>query len=56
MEKITVDFWGVRGSVPSPGKKTAKYEGKRPYSNGYDRSRPITSEAVYCNGINNTRF
>ena len=27
MNNIHVDFWGVRGSVPSPGPKTARYGG-----------------------------
>ena len=27
MKNITVDFWGVRGSVPSPGPKTTRYGG-----------------------------
>mgnify|MGYP001488741088 CR=1 FL=1 len=27
MNNIEIDFWGVRGSVPSPGPKTAKYGG-----------------------------
>jgi len=27
MKKIQVDFWGVRGSVPSPGEKTIRYGG-----------------------------
>ena len=27
MNHIEIDFWGVRGSVPSPGPKTAKYGG-----------------------------
>ena len=27
MEKIQIDFWGVRGSVPSPGPNTIKYGG-----------------------------
>ena len=27
MKNIHVDFWGVRGSVPSPGPTTARYGG-----------------------------
>ena len=27
MKKIQIDFWGVRGSVPSPGPHTIRYGG-----------------------------
>ena len=27
MKKIQIDFWGVRGSVPSPGPNTIRYGG-----------------------------
>ena len=27
MNSVELEFWGVRGSVPSPGPKTAKYGG-----------------------------
>ncbi|MCH2445479.1 MAG: MBL fold metallo-hydrolase, partial [Candidatus Marinimicrobia bacterium] len=27
MKDIYIDFWGVRGSVPSPGSETIRYGG-----------------------------